>query len=284
MLPARLLAFIAVISGAAGQQTLRFVPVPRETVMNRLEAVPEKVRDRAARVRAIFGQAGCGGGRLADVQVKHLRDPNIICTSPGETAGRIVIGAHYDASDAGGGVADNWTGAALLASLYQAISAEPRRHTFIFAAFAGEETGLVGSTAFVKGLSADERKAIGAMLNLDTLGLSSTKLWLSGSDARLSNAFAGIARVLKVPLAAVNVEKVGTSDSQPFREARIPVVSIHSVTQETLEFLHSPLDRLDAIRRDDYYETYRLVLGYLVFLDQNLGREQAGDGADARRP
>jgi hypothetical protein len=44
----------------------------------------------------------------------------------------------------------------------------------------------------------------------------------------------------------------------------------HSVTQETLRILHSPADRLDAIRRDDYYETYRLVLGYLVYFDRAL--------------
>ncbi len=278
----RLLAGLLLIGTAAAQQTLHFVPVPREKVMSRLEAVPKKARDRGAVVRVIFEQAGCAGGRLSDIPVRRVRDPNIVCTSAGETDASIIVGAHYDAGGGGPAVADNWSGAALLASVYEAIAAEQRHHTFVFAAFSGEEEGLLGSAAFVKALAPEGRRRISLMLNLDTLGLSSTKVWLNGSDRPLSNALAGVARLLNVPIAAVNIERVGSMDSEPFRRAGIPVVSIHSVTQETLDIVHSPFDRLDAIRRDEYYDTYRLVVAFLVYCDLKLGNPRTGDGVRER--
>jgi len=45
------------------------------------------------------------------------------------------------------------------------------------------------------------------------------------------------------------------------------VISIHSVTQESLPILHSKRDNFDAIYFDDYYSTYRLVAYYLAYLD-----------------
>lgn len=257
-------------TASAGQQAVRFVPVSREKVMSRLEAIPGKTRGRGPALRTLLENAGCAGERLSELPVKRLRDPDIICTLAGETGARIVVGAHYDASDKGHGVADNWTGAALLASVFEAISAEPRRHTFVFAAFSGEEIGLLGSTAYVKALSKEERKRISLMLNMDSLGLGPVKVWLNGSDDRIARVFAGVARAMKSPVAAVNVERVGSTDSEPFREAVVPVISLHSITQQTLEILHSPRDRLEVISRDDYYETYRLVLGFLVYADRNL--------------
>ena len=42
---------------------------------------------------------------------------------------------------------------------------------------------------------------------------------------------------------------------------------LHSVTPETLSILHSKKDRSDAIRPEDYYETYKLAALYLAWLD-----------------
>jgi len=47
------------------------------------------------------------------------------------------------------------------------------------------------------------------MVNLDTLGLGPTKVWLSRSDKRLTSLLNGLANAMKLPLGAVNVEKVG---------------------------------------------------------------------------
>jgi hypothetical protein len=79
-----------------------------------------------------------------------------------------------------------------------------------------------------------------------------------------------IAAFLKLPLMGVDTSRVGGTDSDSFASARIPVVTIHSITQETLRTLHGSGDRLDAIRGPDYYDSYRLVAVYLAFLDTTL--------------
>jgi len=75
---------------------------------------------------------------------------------------------------------------------------------------------------------------------------------------------------LAITLQAVNVEKVGDDDSHPFLSAHIPVITIHSLTQETLPILHSDRDQLNAIHFDDYYTAYKLIAYYLAYLDLKL--------------
>ena len=108
------------------------------------------------------------------------------------------------------------------------------------------------------------------MVNLDCLGLSPTKVWVKGSDRKLVAMLRGVAKALNLSLEGVNVDYVGTDDSQSFARRKIPSISIHSLTQETLPILHSIRDNLDAIRRGDYYDTYRLVAAYLPYLDNVL--------------
>ena len=187
------------------------------------------------------------------------------------------MGAHFDHVETGQGVVDNWSGASLLPSLFESLQAEPHRHTFVFIGFTDEEKGLVGSEQYVKQLTPWERSKIRAMVNLDSLGLSSTKVWLSRADKGLAQALNNVAHSMKLPLAAVNVDQVGLSDSESFSKRDIPSLTIHSVTQETYPILHSSQDTLAAIHMDDYYATYRLVAAYLSYLDQKLaaGKEEA---------
>ncbi len=72
---------------------------------------------------------------------------------------------------------DNWTGAALLPSLYEGLAGVPRRHTFRFVAFSAEERGLLGSKAYVAELG-KSHEVVTAMVNLDTLGLSESEVWV----------------------------------------------------------------------------------------------------------
>ncbi|MGH9651127.1 MAG: hypothetical protein ACRD3I_11740, partial [Terriglobales bacterium] len=106
------------------------------------------------------------------------------------------------------------------------------------------------------------------------LGLSSTKVWLSHADKGLAAALNNVAHSMKLPLAGVNVEQVGSSDSESFAKRSIPSLTIHSVTQETFPILHSSQDTLAAIHLDDYYATYRLVAAYLSYLDQKLAADK----------
>jgi Zn-dependent M28 family amino/carboxypeptidase len=157
--------------------------------------------------------------------------------------------------------------------LYESLKSEPRRHTFRFIGFTDEEKGLVGSAYYVSHLAKEERSKIHAMVNLDSLGTGSSKLETDRGDRQLENALAAVALSLKLPLNVVNVHKVGLSDSDSFQDRKIPSINVHSVTNETFRILHSSRDRAEAIRMDDYYESYRLIAAYLAYLDQTLDKD-----------
>lgn len=256
---------------AAGQQgRLEFRAVNPEAVEARLKRVPRGNAERQLTLRQMFEEAGCKERRLTEQAVKGVKQPNVICTLPGESSSTMVVGAHFDMVDNGMGVVDNWSGASLLPSIYQALAVRPRQHTFVFVGFSGEERGLLGSAHFVKQLGREGIKGTRLMIDLDSLGMTSTKIWLNGSDRKLAEALNALAAAMKLPLQAVNTERVGTTDSAPFAEKKIPTVSLHSLTQENLRVLHSNLDNVEAVKMDDYYGTYRLVTAYLTYLDARL--------------
>ncbi len=60
---------------------------------------------------------------------------------------------------------------------------------------------------------------------------------------------------------------VGDDDTHPFFSKKIPVISIHSVTQETWPILHTSKDTAAAVNLNYYYDAYRLVTFYLAYLD-----------------
>lgn len=249
--------------GAAAQTRYRLAP--QATVEQRLGQYGGDDLKRERALKQMFADAGCP--QLSEQPVKDLKLPNVICVLPGTSAEVLVVGAHFDHVERGAGVVDNWSGASMLPSLLESLSGERRRHTFIFIGFAGEEKGEIGSQFYVKHLSATERTKLEAMVNMDTMGLGPTKVWASRADPELVRALAGVAQQLNAPLAVVNVDRVGSTDSEQFRLQHIPAITLHSLTQATLTVLHSPQDNLKQIRLADYYESYRLVAAYLAILD-----------------
>jgi Zn-dependent M28 family amino/carboxypeptidase len=266
----RLVAACALAVSLSAQGRLEYKAVKRELVQERLHRVARKNPERELTLWRMFEEAGCAGDRLAEQRVKGSRLPNLICTLPGETSAVIVVGGHFDTDEQGLGAVDNWSGASLLPSFYEALATGGRRHTFVFVGFTGEEAGLVGSRFYVRQLSREQKSSIRAMINLDCLGLSGTKIWLNGSDRTLAEMLARVAAAIGAPLAIVNADRVGTTDSASFADKKIPTVNLHSVTQAKLAILHGPKDRLDAIGMDDYYQTYVLVSAYLTYLDKKL--------------
>jgi len=261
---------LGLLLAVAAEAQVRYRKLPPETIEQRLASAPDQQGARGEMLRRQFLAAGCAPENLKDDAVAHLKFPNILCVVPGKTGRLIIVGAHYDYVSAGRGIADNWSGAALLPSLLESLHNEPREHTFLFIAFTGEEEGLLGSKSYVSHLSKEQRKAISAMVNIDTLGLSPTKVWESDSSKALVTALRNAAWALHSPLAIVDVENVGRSDNDSFRKAKVPEICIHSITQATLHVLHSRDDQLTAIHPEDYYETYRLLTAYLALLDRDL--------------
>jgi peptidase M28-like protein len=254
-------------------ENVRYNLVSRKVVEARLGKYTGNNEQREATLKQMFAEAGCDDQHLSEQSVKGSKLPNVICLLPGSSDKVIIVGAHFDRTPEGDGVIDNWSGASLLPSLYEAVRIEPRKHTYIFVGFTDEEQGEVGSRFYTRQMTKEQVAATNAMVNLDTLGLAPTEVWAGHSDERLTCALAYIAKQLNVPVTGANVEQVGSTDAEQFSERKIPRITIHSLTQETwnAHILHTSKDKLSAVRFDDYYQTYRLLVAYVAFLDQVAG-------------
>jgi hypothetical protein len=272
-------AAMLVVSAAAQTVHVEYRTLPKPEIERRLRAFEDSNVKREQKLHQLFEEAGCTEERLTEQAVKHVKAPNVICTLPGEMDSEIIVGAHFDFVNAGKGVVDNWSGCSLLPSLFSDVRGVPRRHTFVFVGFTNEEGGLVGSQFYVHALGKEGTSRISAMVNLDSLGTSTTKLELDRGDKKLANALAVVSKTFNLPLSVVNVHRVGRSDSDSFQDRKVPTINIHSLTNETFPILHTLRDQIDKIRLNDYYDTYRLVNVYLAYLDLVLDAPNGAEGA-----
>ncbi len=121
---------------------------------------------------------------------------NVLAYLPGKTDEYVIIGAHYDHLGRGNfdslapsqigqihpGADDNASGTAGVLELARLLA--PRkgqlRRGILFASFAGEELGLLGSAAWVKDPTRPLDKAV-AMLNMDMIGrIKDQKVYIGG--------------------------------------------------------------------------------------------------------
>jgi Iap family predicted aminopeptidase len=259
------------LTAAAQQQSLNYAVVKPEILQERLQLAARKNPERYLRLKDLFEEVGCRGESFREQKVSVSKQPNLICDAPGssESPRKIIVGAHFDAVGTDG-VIDNWSGASLLPTLFQVQRAHTLRHTIEFVAFAAEETGLFGSRAYVDALSREQRKQVAAVVVIDSLGLSSTKCSPNSSSPELVSAAINLAEVISSKLDGVNTERVGVTDSAPFLKARIPTITFHSITPDTIHILHSSKDTWNSVSWADYYETHRFLSAYLTYLDSIL--------------
>lgn len=259
---------LAVVASA---ERIEFLALKEEVLQERLRLAHPKNRERFARLKALFDETGCRGEAIREQKVPQSKEPNLICAVAGSggSSRKIIVGAHFDAIG-GDGVIDNWSGAVLLPSLSEFIRRSPRKHDFEFVGFAAEEKGLLGSREYMRKIPKEDRKNVAAVVALDSLGLGPVKSWPNGSTKEMIAAGSTVAHSLGLSLNGVNVDAVGTTDSQVFKDARMPVLSLHSVTQETWAIINSGSDVWKAVSWQDYYDTHRFVSALLVYLDQTL--------------
>jgi Zn-dependent M28 family amino/carboxypeptidase len=253
----------------AGAQ-ITYSMVKSEELEARLKRFSRKNEVRMATTQQLLEESGCGGNIVLQPIALAKKMPNVICTLPGSTDSVIVVGAHYDKTESGEGVIDNWTGTVLMTALYRGLRDSPRRHTFVFIGFGAEERGLLGSREYVQQLGDERRAKIVAMVNLDSLGLSPTKAETNHGDKRLLEILAVVSNAVQIPVSGMNVDKIGSTDSESFRAKNIPTISLHSLTQETWPWLHSYKDRYKSVNLDHLTDTYKIVAAYLSAMDQML--------------
>lgn len=264
-----LLLYCSFVFTAVAQQ-IHYTPVPRETVESRLKKYGGKDSVREMTLKQMFAEVGCDDPHVSEQAVKSSKLPNLICVLPGSSDKMIIVGAHYDHVSEGNGVVDNWSGASLLPSLYQALKDQPRKHTFLFIAFTDEEKGEIGSHFYVHEMTKEQVAATDAMVNMDTLGLAPTEIWMSHSDKELIHMLAKVAKAVNLPVTGMDVDQVGTSDSEQFAKRNIPRITVHSLNQQTWDarILHTSKDQISKINLDDYYQSYCLMAAYLAYIDE----------------
>jgi Zn-dependent M28 family amino/carboxypeptidase len=120
------------------------------------------------------GAALAQAGSTAHVHVRPAEtrtDYNVIAERSGVNDDNVVMtGAHLDSVVQGPGINDDGSGSAALLEIALKMAKVEPQNTLRFAWWGDEEGGLVGSSAYVDGLSADELDRIGLYLNFDMIG------------------------------------------------------------------------------------------------------------------
>jgi len=198
---------------------------------------------------------------------KNSGTRNVIMLLPGEDEllkkEYIIIGAHFDHLGMGGpgsssraldtiavhhGADDNASGVGEMIELAEKFSLTKGSHkrSIVFAAFSGEESGLLGSKYFTENPAIDLTK-VDAMINLDMVGRltdsSSLQVGGVGTAEGLKELVKSLSDTAKIKL-AFSDEGYGPSDHSSFYGKNIPVLFFS--TGAHLDY-HTPSDTWDKI-------------------------------------
>ncbi len=197
---------------------------------------------------------------------------NVIAEIPGaiEPEAVVIVGAHYDSVAFGGGPApgadDNASGVAALLEIARIFAAERAafRYTLRLVAFASEEFGLLGSSAYSKRML-DENVDVVAMLNtdmnayrrpLDRLDLdmvtSSATDWLTDDLIAIANLYLPDLPVVKGPLFA------GASDHAAFFNDGFPAAFYFEDIDRFSPYIHTVRDTIGRSAND--FELARAIV------------------------
>jgi hypothetical protein len=76
-----------------------------------------------------------------------------------------------------------------------------------------------------------------------------------------------VARSMKLPLSVMNVENLGSTDSERFRAEKIRAITLHSLATKSS---HSKKDDFPPVTISDYCDSARLIAAYVAYLDTAL--------------
>ncbi|MFZ1730781.1 MAG: M28 family peptidase [Bacteroidota bacterium] len=174
---------------------------------------------------------------------------NIVCTLPGKSEDKIVIGAHFDSWDIGQGSVDNGVGTALLFDVARILAsiAPSNERTIEFVWFNGEEMGLWGSRKYVEMHESDR---ITAMVNMDMTG-SPRGFGAMGNDHFLPLLNELVSEFRGYDMSSGVINSIWTnSDHQPFMLAGIPTITpLGHLDKETVVTYHDFGDTFDLVNK-----------------------------------
>ena len=210
----------------------------------------------------VTGSKVYGGSEI--IKIKSTTR-NVVMVLPGEDEvlknEYVIIGGHFDHLGMGGsssrardtvavhhGADDNASGVGEMIELAEkfALTKGSHKRSIIFAAFSGEESGLLGSKYFTENPTVDLTK-VNAMINLDMLGRlrdsSSLQIGGAGTAEGLKKLVRSLSDTTKINL-AFSDEGYGPSDHSSFYGKNIPVLFYS--TGAHLDY-HTPSDTWDRI-------------------------------------
>jgi hypothetical protein len=192
----------------------------------------------------------------------------------------IVVSAHYDhlGVEHGSvyhGADDNASGTAAILAIAEWTVAHPPQNSILFAWFDGEESGLVGSTEFVRRPEVPLEK-IAADVNVDMVSRN-VRGELFAAGARRYPVMQPLVDSLgSVGLVTLRQGHDGDppaddwthrSDEGPFSDKGIPF--IHFGVEEHRDY-HEPTDTFEHIMPGFYYRSVRTIAEFVRLLDRSL--------------
>jgi hypothetical protein len=228
------------------------------------------------------------------VDVRRIRKEvsNVIGVQPGGNdtlrSQCIVVGAHYDHLGLGDqhslapsqigqihhGADDNASGTSAVLELADgfAHSSPVPTHTLVFVTFAGEETGLLGSSYYTDHPACSLDKTL-AMINMDMVGrVSKNKLYVGGTGT--SPGFKKLVEDADRDVGfdlSYSASGYGASDHMSFTIRSVPVLFFFSGLHSDY---HKPSDTWDKINAEDGAKVVRLVAQVVNGLDQLTEKPQ----------
>jgi aminopeptidase YwaD len=165
-----------------------------------------------------------------------------------DTDEEVILTAHVDAHDIGGGANDNGVGTVLVAEVARLLAqVEDDLETAVrFLVFGSEENGLFGSSHWVE---THPNEQVKALVNLDSAGYSRDLKVYTHRFHAIGEAFEEASTELDVPVEVYGAIKP-TSDHWPFAQEGIPAVegqAVKEVRGRGWDHTHADtLDKLDV--------------------------------------
>ena len=131
----------------------------------------DRHRRRTSRAASRRGLVGKTRAPRVEFRTGSIPTQNVIAETRGGDPNKvIVVGAHLDSVGAGPGINDNGSGSAAILEIAEQLRGVFPKNKIRFIWFSAEESGLLGSEAYVDSLPQSERRKIAAMLNFDMIG------------------------------------------------------------------------------------------------------------------
>ena len=211
-------------------------------------------------------------------EARNVKTSNVLATLRGTADPDIVyvLSSHFDSNQRGPGADDNSSATAVLLETARVLAKTPMPATIVFAAFTGEEAGLLGSREFVR--QAQQKKTrIAAALNNDMIG------W--ANDHRLDNTIrysnAGIrdlqhaAAFLFSRLITYDARYFKSTDAAAYYEAYGDIVGgFGSYPVLGNPYYHQPTDLLETVNHQLVAETARATVASIMRLASGPSRVQ----------